>query len=244
MVTQSLIDYIKVQLGQNVQTEAIKSALQAAGWQNEDIESGFSSVEASITLSNLEVEPHRTEPRTVQQSRTGAWVKQAVNDKKPMTDDRNLESETAQRITGLSMDETPVVINQIEPKAEVQKPTVQAEQAGPTTEAKMTTQTPETLPAGKFPRDKRLEEKDKQKKILRSAFNILFGVFLGVGLTLGLQFVLGRLFVNKPELSPSPIARPSPLGLSLADIPYKNEELGVEIFYPSGWGRNLALEGG
>lgn len=251
MVTQSLIDYIKIQLSQSTQAETIRAALLAAGWQNEDIDSGFRAVEASTTILNLE-------------------VKRPINGQKPMTDDRNLgietarqkveEVKTAEQKTGktdsqttepqavsLLVHETQESINQIEPKTETQKQVVQTEQLEPIDETEklaqaQEAQAPGTLSAEKFPREKRLEEKARQKKIFRSAFNVLLGVCLGIGLTLGLQLFLDRLFVNQPEPSPSPIIQPSPLSISLADIPYKNEELGIEVIYPSGWSRNMDLE--
>ncbi len=267
MVTQSLIDYIKAQLGQNVQAEIIKSALRTAGWQNEDIDSGFRAVEALTTLSNLEVEPRRAEPDIIQQSGTGAGVKQPINGQKPMTDASNLEAETvrqkveevktaeqkinktasqttAPQAISLSVLETREGVDQIEPKTDLQKQVAQVEQAEPVAEIKKPLQAPGTLSAEKFSREKRLEEKTRQKRIFKSTFNILFGVCLGIGLTLGLQFVLDRLFINQlPEPSPSPIIQPSPLGINLADIPYKNEELGIEVLYPLDWSRNLDLEG-
>ena len=98
-------------------------------------------------------------------------------------------------------------------------------------------------PISEFPREKRLEEKNRQKKIFRSVLNVVFGVCLGVGLTLGLQLFLGRLFVSQPEPSPSPIIQPSPLAVSLSGTSYNNVELGIEVLYPSGWSRNLDLEG-
>lgn len=209
MVTQPLIDYIKTQLGQNVQSEAIKNALRAAGWQNEDIDSGFRAVETSTATLNLEVKP-------------------PTDDKRPVIDGRNLAAEkdwTIGRAADLQQDS-----GQTELKAEVQKPITQIEPAEQVNSAE------------KFPREKRLEEKNKQKKIFRFVLNVVFGVFLGVGLTLGLQFALDKLFVSQSSPSPSPSIRPSPLAISLSDAHYKNEELGIEILYPSGWSRDLDLE--
>ena len=206
MVTQSLIDYIKTQLTQGIQADAIKAALLTAGWQNEDIDSGFRAVEASTTILNLEVKP-------------------------------SVESQRLKPV-GLS-EEFAVPVNQPtkEPTADLNK----AVAAEPVV-AVVQTEQASLQKSIQQPREKLLEKKVKQKQFLKIVFNILFGVCLGIGLILGLQFVLERLFVNQPEPSPSPIIQPSLQGLSLADTPYKSEELGIEVFYPTGWARNLDIE--
>ncbi len=205
MVTQSLIDYIKIQLSQSTQADTIRAALLAAGWQNEDIDSGFRAVEASTTILNLEVKP-------------------STNNSQQITNN----AEGSEQKTETVKTELPA-----QPQAA----------AAPLLEVKSIEVKTEPKKSSEFPREKRLEDKVKQKNALKSALNVLFGVCLGIGLTLGLQFVLDRLFVNQPEPSPSPIIQPSPLSVSLTDIPYKNEKLGIEVLYPSGWSRNLDLEG-
>ena len=50
MVNQQLLDYVKQQLQQGVSREQIKSSLMANGWQAQDIDEAFSTINTS-TLS-------------------------------------------------------------------------------------------------------------------------------------------------------------------------------------------------
>jgi len=50
MVNQQLLDYIKQQLQQGVSREQIKSFLMANGWQTQDIEEGFNTINSSTPI--------------------------------------------------------------------------------------------------------------------------------------------------------------------------------------------------
>lgn len=65
MVNQQMLDYIKQQMQQGVSREQIKSSLMANGWEAQDIEEGFSNIEAS----NIQT-AHSTAPVVAS---GGAW---------------------------------------------------------------------------------------------------------------------------------------------------------------------------
>ncbi|KKU16036.1 MAG: hypothetical protein UX26_C0038G0001 [Parcubacteria group bacterium GW2011_GWC1_45_9] len=231
MVTQSLIDYIKTRASQKTAPEEIKQALLKAGWALDDIESAWRSVVASDNLMNLEVEPA--------QPPNSALVDETQNKqgKEPAID----------------------LFAQIEVKPEIQTQSLPTMSAEPVLEIKQAPAEikaePETknLEAELQPaiggietvKQAREENAQKQKKVLLFVFNVLFGVSAGIGLTLGIQFALTKILPQaQPLVSPVPSIPPQPLVLSLAETPYKNTDLGIELLYPDGWRKNIDVQSG
>lgn len=64
MVTQALIDFIKIQLSQNVNPEEIKKQLLLSGWSKEDIESGFRAANAALNLIRLRTGDFKSDPNS------------------------------------------------------------------------------------------------------------------------------------------------------------------------------------